>query len=550
MVVHWYKPVYAPDETSPHHKEKIMATVSIDAVISAAHAVGKSIKAASSVVVEEAKGHYVKFKSMIWPHKMLLIGETGSGKTSFLNLLCNSKLIEELGTRVDGAKLSLIQHYHDLQIEDSSVHQMESKTSDAKHYNAEICKLKTMIIDTPGFGDSRGLEKDKENVQKIIDALKKEDYINCVCLVVNGRQARMSASLKYVLSEISTILPKEVFDNIIVVFTNTADPLDCNFDLHELESLFHKKIDHHFYIENPYCRLEKAKQKATQLSNDQIAKSLEKSFSDTAASLHLIRDTIKNFKNVHTFHFIELYEKKQEIEKDVIKILASYDEQTDLERQIKIQEEEVDAALKTESLYTDFKTTRKVEVTKPVETPEKRHNTLCGAPGCYSNCHTPCNLPKSYDQEEFKKCACMDGTETCKKCGHSYRYHYHNEVVFEKFTEEKEFIDEEMKSKFLQAESMRGRADALRQGLQKKREDLLCTKNNLLQKLSDKITEFQQLGISQQNYAKVLEKQCDVVKLRIEGTIGDERDQLNAFKDVLEKKIEVVVTALKQQPSD
>uniref|UniRef100_A0A1X7UHE0 Uncharacterized protein n=1 Tax=Amphimedon queenslandica TaxID=400682 RepID=A0A1X7UHE0_AMPQE len=512
--------------------------------------VGRSVVAAGSVVAEEAKGYFAKIKSMFWRHKfrMLLIGETGSGKTSFLNLLCNSNLIEELGARVDGGKLSQIQQYHDLKIENSSSHQMESKTSDAKHYKAEICDLKITVIDTPGFGDSRGLEKDKENVQKIIDALKKEDYINCVCLVVNGRQARMSASLKYVLSEISTILPKEVFDNIIVVFTNTADPLDCNFDLHELESLFDKKVHHHFYIENPYCRIEKAKQKATQLSNDQIARSLEKSFSDTAASLQLMRDTIKDFKDVHTFHFIELFEKKQEIEKDVIKILASYDEQTDLEKQIKIQEEEVDAALRTESLYTDFKTTRKVEVIKPVKTPEKRHNTLCGAPGCYSNCHIPCNLAKSYDQAIFKTCSCMDETGTCKKCGHSYRHHYHNEVIFEKFSEEREFIDEEMKSRFRQAKDMRGMANVLRQGLQEKRKGLLRIKNSLLQELSDKITEFQQLGISQQNYAKVLEKQCDVVKLRIEGAIGDERAKLNAFKTEIEKKIEVVITALKQQP--
>ena len=485
---------------------------------------------------------YISFK--LHPYRMLLIGETGSGKTSFLNLLCNSKLIEELGTKLDTAKLSRIKQYNDLAIEDSTEHAMASKTSDAAFYNTEIYRMRMTLIDTPGFGDSRGLEQDKENVKKIIDALKYQDYINCVCLIINGRQSRMSASLEYVLSEISSILPREVFNNIVVVFTNTADALDCNFDMRELDSYFEKRIEHTFYIENPCCRIEKAKQKAAQLSVDQIARSLGKSFIDTAESLRSLQETIKNFKDVHTLHFIRLYNKKQEIERDVITILASYDQQTELEKEIKTAEDEVDAALKSRKLYTDFMTTRVVAVTKPVETPDKRHNTLCGAPECYSNCHLPCHLSKRYDQEEFKKCTAMGGTETCKVCGHSYRHHYHNEVVFKKFKERKEFVDEEMKKKFKEAADMKQRADYLRQGLQAQREELLRKKNSLLQELFNKMAEFQRLGISDQNYAKVLEKQLDVVKLRIEAAVGPQRAQLNALKDDLEKKLEVVNSAI------
>ena len=481
---------------------------------------------------------YIKFK---WhPYRMLLIGETGSGKTSFLNLLCNSKLFEELGTKVDAAKFNQIKRYNDLKIEDSTARAMASKTSDAMFYNTEVCEMRMEVIDTPGFGDSRGLEQDKKNVKKIIDALRHQEYVNCVCLIINGRQARMSASLQYVLGEISSILPREVFNNIIVVFTNTADPLDCNFDISELDPFFGRRIECAFYIDNPYCRIEKAKQKATQLSVDQIAKSLRKSFEDTAESLHSLQETIKDFNDVHTHHFIRLYNKKQEIEKGVIEILNSYDQQTELEKEIKITEEEVDAALKSKSLYKDFETTREVEVVKTVPTPEERHNTLCEVPGCYSNCHMPCYLPKSFEQEKFKSCAAMGGTEICKVCGHSYRHHHHNEVKFEKVKEKKEFVDEAMKAKFNKAASMEQGADYLRQGLQIRREELLHKKYNLLQELFGKMAEFQELGISKQNYVKLWEKQLDTVKLRIENATGAQRAQLNALKADLEKKLEVV----------
>ena len=488
----------------------------------------------------------VKGHSTNHPLRMLLIGETGSGKTSFLNLLCNSKLIEELGTNIDAAKLDRIRQYNDLTIEDSTARAMESKTSEAKFYDTEVCKMEMTVIDTPGFGDSRGIEQDKENVKKIIDALKHEDCINCVCLIINGRQARMSANLKYVLSEVSTILPKEVFDNIIVVATNTADPLECNFDLCELEGFFSKKIERVFYIENPYCRIEKAKQKAGQLSEDQITTSLRKSFVDTAECLRSLQKTIKDFKDVHTRHFTRLYDKKQEIEKGVITILASYDQQTQLEKEIKAAEEEVEAALKSQKLNTDFRTKRIVEVTKAIETPDKRHNTLCGASGCYSNCHIPCYLSKRYDKEEFKHCAAMGGTETCKKCGHRYNLHYHNEVVFEKFKETENLVDEAMKKKFKEATDMEQQAKYLRQGLQARREELLRKKNSLLQELNGKITEFQRLGISDQNYARVLENQRDIVKYRIETEVGDQREQLNALKEQLEDKLTVVNSALEK----
>ena len=494
-------------------------------------------------------GEALSFIGSEWhPYKMLLIGETGSGKTSFLNLLCNSKLFEELGTNIDATKLDQIRHYNDLKIEDSTACAMESKTSDAKFYKTEVCRMRMTVIDTPGFGDSRGLEQDKKNVKKIIDALKGEDYINCVCLIINGRQSRMTASLKYILSEISTIMPREIFNNIIVVFTNTADPLDCNFDISELDHYFGKKSDCAFYIENPYCRIEKAKQKSKQLSVDQIARSLRKSFEDTAESLLLLEETIKDFNDVHTLHFTQFYYKKEEIEKDVIMILASYDEQTELEKLIKIKEEEVYAALVSKNLNSSFSTTRNVVMTRPVST-QPNYNTLCGAPGCYSNCHMPCScLTKSYDKEEFKKCRVFGGRVTCQVCGHSYRDHYHDEVMFQKVIERQEFVDEAMKKKFEEATDMEQRANYLRQGLHTRREELLRKKNSLLKELKEKMTKFQRLGISNQNYAKVLEKQLDVVKLRIEDSVGNEREQLNAFKVELEKKLKIATSALEQLP--
>ena len=45
--------------------------------------------------------------------------------------------------------------------------EMASKTSDAKKYKRKIGKVNLTIIDTPGFGDTRGTEVDNQNFEKI-----------------------------------------------------------------------------------------------------------------------------------------------------------------------------------------------------------------------------------------------------------------------------------------------------------------------------------------------------------------------------------------------
>lgn len=476
-------------------------------------------------------------------YKMLLIGETGSGKTSFLNLLCNCGSVEALGRKFDSDIIALFKEFNDIKLEDAQQRQMASKTSGAKKYNVEIGNLKVGIIDSPGFGDSRGFDQDKDNAKLIIDCLEAEEFLHCICLIINGRQARMSPSLQYVLTEITSILPREVLNNIIVVFTNTADPLDLNFDPSELQHFFGQKIDDHtFYVENPYCRLEKAKAKKKQLKLDVIAASLKKSFQETADVLRNMCLAMRDFKQLHTNKFVTLYLKKQEIEKSIMKLISAYDNQTQLEKAIEKAEEEAEAALKTKTLNNNFQTTQTI----PKHYPEKtsRHNTLCGAPDCYSNCHVPCYLNKAMDKEEIRYCATIGGTN-CVECGHHYTLHYHNEVIWIKKIETKQFVDGVMKLKFENARSMEEKARLFKEDMEAKRKQSEEEKAKLSHKLLLVIEEFQVLGIGR-NYAKLLESQLSVINLRIKGSDPKLVASLRKTKDQLEKKLKLVQETLKQ----
>ena len=449
------------------------------------------------------------------PYKLLLIGETGSGKTSFLNPLCNYATIKKQGFELG---LEQLKNFNDIELENAQSKQMESKTSGTALYNVELNSLKIGVIDTPGFGDSRGMDEDRKHAQRIIAALKEVEHINCICLVINGRLSRMTGTLRYVLAEITAILPKTVLDNVVVVFTNTANVLDLNFDLESLSEYFGKEVEKCFFIENPYCQFEKAKKKQGKLPKSLLAKSLQEGFEKIGKELDKMHREIKVLKEVHTNDFTQLYEKKREIERKVLDMLAAYDSQVKLTNEMKKAQEEVEAAQNTKKLNKHFQTYTTVTRWVKVYTPY--HNTLCSAPGCYKVCHEKCTLAKSFDKEIFKYCGGVGGS-TCKSCGHSYRSHHHDEVKMVEETERKPLINDEMKKKFEEADNADKIAAIAKDKISKQIRDSEQQKKALSHKLLLTMEEFHVLGLNK-NYVKLLESHLFAVQQRKEASDNNE----------------------------
>ena len=463
-------------------------------------------------------------------YKILLIGETGSGKTSFLNLICNYNLVQTLGFQ---AGVKEFHAFHKMEFESDSS-KMESKTNNATMYNIEIGSWPVGVrIDTPGFGDSRGMEEDKKHVGKIIEALEDETYINCVCLVINGRAARMSGSLKYVLSEVTSILPKTVVKNVIVVFTNTTSLLHLSFDIPELKKYFGCEITHNFCIENPYCLFEKAKENPRGLTMDMIAEGLKDEFEKTTRSLEKMFTQIKEFEQVHTNDFMVLYNKKQEVEKTVLITLVEYNNQMELEKKLAKETEKLIAAILSKSFHEGFES----EVERFIVESTSHHNTICGAPGCYSNCHINCSLDKLFDKETFKNCVGI----WCHTCGHSYRDHYHTEVIFKRVKEKR--IDKDTKAKYDAAKFEEEKSRIAKTNLENQKVECEQEKKRLSEKLVEAIEEFQKLGVSR-SYLILLENQLYLIEQYLKAEV-DNKDYLEKTKKHLKNKIAVVKESVK-----
>ena len=80
-------------------------------------------------------------------------------------------------------------------------------------------------------------------------------------IVQNGRETRMSDSLKYNFYKICEIMPKQICNQIFMVYTNCKTAFELNFDHQEIYKVFELDYSMHIpkmYIDNPFVYVKKA----------------------------------------------------------------------------------------------------------------------------------------------------------------------------------------------------------------------------------------------------------------------------------------------------
>ncbi|XP_027022337.2 uncharacterized protein LOC113655785 [Tachysurus fulvidraco] len=152
------------------------------------------------------------------PNKtIMLMGATGSGKSTLINGMINYILGADWS---DTCRFKLID-------EQTNKTQAESQTSDITAYqihyqNSFQVPYSLTIIDTPGFGDTRGITQDKEITEKIRKFFSEKDGVvnlDAVCFVVQSALARLTHTQKYIFEAILAIFGKDIANNITIMIT-------------------------------------------------------------------------------------------------------------------------------------------------------------------------------------------------------------------------------------------------------------------------------------------------------------------------------------------
>ncbi|ROL27900.1 Immune-associated nucleotide-binding protein 13 [Anabarilius grahami] len=153
------------------------------------------------------------------PHKsILMVGETGTGKTTLINVMINYMLGVQ---REDKVWFEIT--------DDQSDHRssVKSQTSIITVYGFYLQESKTdlTIVDAPGYGDTQDIEMDKEIAMRFLSLSESAEGVHeldAVCLVMNSTQNRLSDRQQYIFDAVQSLFGKDIAENIVLFFTHST----------------------------------------------------------------------------------------------------------------------------------------------------------------------------------------------------------------------------------------------------------------------------------------------------------------------------------------
>ncbi|XP_054152819.1 uncharacterized protein LOC128951594 [Oppia nitens] len=172
---------------------------------------------------------------------ILLLGETGVGKTTFINAFANYLNNDSLEQAVNSKLLCLIPTQFVVTDVDYQVRQVsfggdnnenfdspgQSTTQQCRAYcftyddkNTDH-KILVRLIDTPGVGDTRGTDQDKHNLDHVLQFISQYEVLHLICILMKPDEKRLTNSFEYCLKQLLSYLDKDATNNMVFVFTNT-----------------------------------------------------------------------------------------------------------------------------------------------------------------------------------------------------------------------------------------------------------------------------------------------------------------------------------------
>lgn len=385
------------------------------------------------------KGMQLQDEIMAVPEKvMMVVGSTGSGKTTLVNAMIN----HVLGVQwEDDFRLKMIHELSSNQGAETIGNQAHSQTQFVSCYTLPCMEgfkipYTLTIVDTPGFGDTRGIEHDKvitEQIRRFFNTKGSAgiDHVDAICFMAQAGNPRLTPTQQYVFDRILAMFGKDIKKNVLVLFTfaDGQKPQALSAMLAagilEDESNFYKFNNSALFVANSG--------KEDEDNFDRMfwrmgIRSFEKFFHELAKleskSLVLTKQVLDERAQLE----VRLSGLKEKIELGVNKL----SELQQLKRVCNQHAADINA-------NQNFKFTVQQEKRVQVKLPTGQYTTNCLA--CNYTCHFPCGIPRNEDKSG---CAAMSNG-SCRECPHrchwskhvndAYRYETQYETVEKEYDE-------------------------------------------------------------------------------------------------------------------
>ena len=254
---------------------------------------------------------------------IILVGETGVGKTAFMSLLANVFA----GRQIDHFCLE-----HNTNNE-SQLSKNQSQTNKAMMYTFRRGGCTLRILDTPGLCDTRGLEHDKEHKASIAEAIRAEvQTLDGVIIMANGTLERVGPGVEYAIHTLSTMFPRSIVNIIGFLFTNVPDALSFNFQSNTLPEALRNA--ERWTIQNPVAQFVKYQEtisgNSSRPPSEQKRRALQRllhsNFAITMETLNSFFAWLDKRSPQPTNVIVQLYEMTTRIEAAISNVLAQIDQ--------------------------------------------------------------------------------------------------------------------------------------------------------------------------------------------------------------------------------
>lgn len=242
---------------------------------------------------------------------ILLVGETGVGKTALLDFI---------GNALQGLGPETYQQTH-FPSNEAGGSKAASQTKEAMVYEFESLNgIRIRVLDTPGLADTRGLVYDDEHKSSIVQAISdKIETIDGVLIVANGTIERLPAATDYTLTTLASIFPRSIVDNVAFIFTMVSNPLHFNFKLDNLpEPLKNAK---YYLLENPIVQYKQLRLQATlpqsAMNLNKTRQAIDKNYLTSIAMLVKLFGWLDQREPRQTTAIVKLYETSCNIDRRI-----------------------------------------------------------------------------------------------------------------------------------------------------------------------------------------------------------------------------------------
>ncbi|XP_035525990.1 uncharacterized protein LOC118334250 [Morone saxatilis] len=434
-------------------------------------------------------------KSMRQNRTIMLLGATGSGKSTLINGMINYIVGVEWN---DNFRFKLVD-------EDQSRSQAESQTSEVtvykiNHQEGFKIPFSLTIVDTPGFGDTRGIERDKEIIEHLRNLFSAElgvSEVDAVCFVAQAASARLTLSQKYMIDSVLSIFGKDVAENIRVLVTFTDGQRPPVLEAINASGVPCPKtkdgLPVHFKFNNSALFADN-KSAADSMSEDDEdegfdqmfwkmgTKSMKKFFLALnvieTKSLKMTQEVLRERK--------QLENSVENLQKQVKVGLAKLEEIKETSEQLKEHEAEI-------SRNENFEF--EVTVTKPVHIDISGTGCyLTNCQQCHHTCHYPCGIPNDADKAG---CLAMGSDGYCTVCpGKCYwNVHFNQKYKWEyKEVKEKRTV-KELKEKYFKAADAKRPVEALIDKLKAEYDEVQTEVNKLIERSAQCLNRLKEIAL-------------------------------------------------------